>query len=86
MSDPRNVSNVGFLLIVLFIEYDGYLASTSPHAALLKTGQVTEMKVRGGTVFVRPVQYYVDRSGILSGVAICLAALAASKSGPGPTK
>ena len=86
MSNLRKLANVNFLLLVFFILYDGYLARTSPHDALAKTGQVAKMKVRGGFVFVRPVEYYVDRSGLFGSLAICLAALAASKFGAGPTK
>ena len=72
-------SRGAFALLLATILFEFYLSSHSPTNADLSTNQVVQLKVRGGHIFVRPTEYYLNRGGYLVGagtLVFCLLALA----------
>jgi hypothetical protein len=62
------ISRIAFALLFATIFFEFYLISESPRQADPASNHVTQMKVRGGHIFVRSVEYYLDRGGYILGV------------------
>jgi hypothetical protein len=73
------ISRIAFALLFATVIFELYLIGHSPRQATPSSDQVTEMRVRGGHIFVRPVEYYLDRGGYVVGAGgfiFCLLAWA----------
>ena len=71
------VSTAAFTLISSSFVLESYLIGHSPRRPEVSTGQTVQMKVRGGNIFVRPAEYYLNRGGYLIGVATFVSCLVA---------
>jgi hypothetical protein len=76
---PRLVfaSRAAFALLFVTFAYEWYLISHSTRQVDSSTNRIVQMKVRGGHIFVRPFEYYLDRGGYFIGASTLLTCLVA---------